>query len=81
MCSARHSSTQSARLSGSGSLRKVTTPGQLTESIAKELNECLSGIVINASTFLRMLSADSPNVDGASETASTLGGYKNVPKH
>jgi hypothetical protein len=46
-----------------------TTPGGLTESIAKELNECLCGIVINASTCLRMLSADPPNVEGARETA------------
>ena len=46
-----------------------TTPGGLTESIAKELNECLCAIVINASTCLRMLSADPPNVEGARETA------------
>jgi hypothetical protein len=41
----------------------------MTDSIAKELNECLCGIVINASTCLRMLSADLPNVEGARETA------------
>jgi hypothetical protein len=46
-----------------------TTPGGLTESIAKELNECLCAIVINASTCLRMLSADPPKVEGARETA------------
>jgi len=46
-----------------------TTPGGLTESIAKELNECLCAIVINVSTCLRMLSADPPNVEGARETA------------
>ena len=46
-----------------------TTPGGLTESIAKELNECLCAIVINSSTCLRMLSADPPNVEGARETA------------
>src|SRR5215831_19095838 len=46
-----------------------TTPGGLTESIAKELNECLCAIVINAGTCLRMLSADPPNVEGARETA------------
>src|SRR5215831_10622423 len=37
--------------------------------IAKELNECLCGIVINTSTCLRMLSADPPNVERAHETA------------
>ena len=46
-----------------------TTPGGLTESIAKELNECLCAIVINASTCLHRLSADPPNVEGARETA------------
>ena len=46
-----------------------TTPGGLTESIAKELNECLCAVVINVSTCLRMLSADPPNVEGACETA------------
>ena len=43
--------------------------GRMTESIAKELNECLCAIVINASTCLRMLSADPPNVEGARKTA------------
>ena len=41
----------------------------MTESIAKELNECLCAIVINSSTCLRMLSANPPNVEGALETA------------
>src|SRR5215467_12195258 len=47
---------------------RPTTLEQMTESIAKELNECLCAIVINASTCLRMLSADLPNVEGARET-------------
>jgi C4-dicarboxylate-specific signal transduction histidine kinase len=41
----------------------------LTASIAHEVNQPLSGIVTNASTCLRMLGADPPNVDGARETA------------
>jgi len=41
----------------------------MTDSIAKELNECLCSIVINASTCLSMLSTDPPNVEGACETA------------
>ena len=48
---------------------RPTTLERMTESIAKELNECLCAIVINASTCLRMLSADSPNVEGSRETA------------
>jgi hypothetical protein len=43
--------------------------GRMTESIPKELNECLCAIVINSSTCLRMLSANPPNVEGALETA------------
>jgi len=41
----------------------------LTASIAHEVNQPLSGIMINASTCLRMLASDPPNVDGARETA------------
>ena len=47
----------------------VTRLGVLTASIAHEVNQPLSGIITNASTCLRMLSADPPNVDGARETA------------
>jgi len=48
---------------------RVTTLGVLTASIAHEVNQPLSGIVTNASTCLRMLAADPPNVEGARETA------------
>jgi C4-dicarboxylate-specific signal transduction histidine kinase len=40
----------------------------VTASIAHEVNQPLSGILTNASTCLRMLAADPPNVDGARET-------------
>jgi PAS domain S-box-containing protein len=48
---------------------RVTTLGALTASIAHEVNQPLSGIVTNASTSLRMLADDPPNVEGARETA------------
>jgi signal transduction histidine kinase len=48
---------------------RVTSLAVLTASIAHEVNQPLSGIVTNASTCLRMLAADPPNVDGARETA------------
>ena len=48
---------------------RVTTVGALTASIAHEVNQPLSGIITNASTCLRMLAADPPNIDGARETA------------
>src|SRR6185437_11582867 len=38
-------------------------------SIAHEVNQPLSGIITNASTCLRMLADDPPDVDGARETA------------
>ncbi len=43
--------------------------GVLTASVAHEINQPLSGIVTNASTCLRMLSAEPPNIHGAIETA------------
>jgi C4-dicarboxylate-specific signal transduction histidine kinase len=49
---------------------RITSIGVLTASIAHEVNQPLSGIITNASTCLRMLSADPPNVDGARETAT-----------
>jgi PAS domain S-box-containing protein len=48
---------------------RVASLGALTASIAHEVNQPLSGIITNASTCLRMLAADSPNVEGARETA------------
>jgi signal transduction histidine kinase len=42
---------------------RVTSLGVLTASIAHEVNQPLSGIITNASTCLRMLAADPPNVD------------------
>lgn len=48
---------------------RVTSLGALTASIAHEVNQPLSGIITNASTCLRMLAADPPNVDGARVTA------------
>jgi PAS domain S-box-containing protein len=47
---------------------RITSLGVLTAAIAHEVNQPLSGIITNASTCLRMLSADPPNVDGALET-------------
>jgi PAS domain S-box-containing protein len=48
---------------------RVTSLGVMTASIAHEVNQPLSGIITNAGTCLRMLSADPPNLDGARETA------------
>jgi signal transduction histidine kinase len=48
---------------------RMTSLGVLTASIAHEINQPLSGIITNASTCLRMLDADPPNLVGARETA------------
>ncbi|MFL5575565.1 MAG: PAS domain-containing protein [Gemmatimonadaceae bacterium] len=48
---------------------RVTTLSALTASIAHEVNQPLSGIITNASTGLRMLADDPPDVQGARETA------------
>src|SRR5438876_7099684 len=48
---------------------RVMSLGALTALIAHEINQPLSGIITNASTCMRMLDAEPPNVDGARETA------------
>jgi PAS domain S-box-containing protein len=48
---------------------RVATLNAMTASIAHEVSQPLSGILTNASTSLRMLAAEPPNVDGAIETA------------
>jgi len=48
---------------------RIMSLGALTASIAHEVNQPLSGIITNASTCVRMLDAEPPNVDGARETA------------
>lgn len=48
---------------------RVSTLGAMTASIAHEVNQPLAGIITNASTCLRMLAVDPPDIDGALETA------------
>src|SRR5205807_9212237 len=50
-------------------MMRAITMGELTASIAHEVNQPLSGIMTNAGTCLRMLAADPPDVAGACETA------------
>jgi PAS domain S-box-containing protein len=49
-------------------IMRVMTIGQLTASIAHEVSQPLSGIIMNAGTCLRMLKSDPPNIEGAQET-------------
>jgi signal transduction histidine kinase len=48
---------------------RVHTVSTLTASIAHEVNQPLTGITTNGSVCLRMLTADPPDVEGASEAA------------
>jgi PAS domain S-box-containing protein len=50
-------------------LAKVNSLAALTASIAHEVSQPLSGVITNASTCVRMLAADPPNVEGALEIA------------
>lgn len=50
-------------------ITRTMSLGALTAAIAHEVNQPLSGIVTNAGTCLRMLSADPPNIEIAKETA------------
>ena len=69
MNSAQNSLAQPEERPESRSLHEVATLGRMTESILTEFNESLCCVVISASTCLRWLAADSPNVEGARETA------------
>lgn len=53
-------------------MTRITTMGELTASIAHEVNQPLSGIMTNANTCLRMLNASRPNIEGARETARRI---------
>jgi PAS domain S-box-containing protein len=49
-------------------MMRVMAMGQLTASIAHEVSQPISGIMMNASTCLRMLNSEPPNLDGARAT-------------
>lgn len=59
----RHTQAELARA------MRVLTMGQLTASIAHEVNQPLSGIITNANTCLRLLNVNPPNIEAARETA------------
>ena len=51
---------------------RVMTMGELTASIAHEINQPLSGIVTNANASLRWLAAATPNLDEARDAVSRI---------
>lgn len=50
----------------------VMAMAHLSASIAHEVSQPLSGLVTNAATCMRMLAADSPNINGAQETVRRI---------
>src|SRR5882672_5502447 len=53
-------------------INRVTTMGELTASLAHEVNQPIAAAVTNAKTCLRWLGRDEPDVAEASEAASRL---------
>jgi PAS domain S-box-containing protein len=51
---------------------RVTTLGEMTASIAHEVNQPLSGIITNGNACLRWLAGDSPNLDEAREAVRRI---------
>jgi signal transduction histidine kinase len=51
---------------------RVTTMGELTASIAHEINQPLAALVTNANACLRWLAAETPNLDEARTTAQRI---------
>ena len=50
-------------------LSRISMVGVLGASVTHEIRQPLAGIIVNASTCMRMLAADPPNIAGAIETA------------
>jgi PAS domain S-box-containing protein len=48
-------------------VNRIATLGQLSASIAHELNQPLTGIITNCATCSRMLTSDPPEIEGARE--------------
>lgn len=53
-------------------IARVTTMGELTSSIAHEVNQPLAAIVTNGNACLRWLSNDPPNVEEARQTVTRM---------
>jgi PAS domain S-box-containing protein len=51
-------------------VNRITTMGELSASLAHEVNQPIAGAVINASTCLRWLKREAPDLDEARESAS-----------
>src|SRR6202043_2780309 len=73
-CAHRHRAPALGRDPQQGAIRAGTCgqgpkPRSIDRLDRARVNQPLAGIITNASTCLRMLAADPPNIDGARETA------------
>ena len=55
-----------------GHANRVTTMGELSASLAHEINQPISGTITNASTCLRRLGREQPDLEGARVAASRV---------
>jgi C4-dicarboxylate-specific signal transduction histidine kinase len=72
---AQHAQAEEALREAQAQLAHVTrvaTVGEMTASIAHEVNQPLSAIVINSDTCLRWLARDPPNLDEARDVAQCI---------
>jgi C4-dicarboxylate-specific signal transduction histidine kinase len=53
-------------------ITRVMTMGELAASIAHEINQPLSGVMVNGKTCLRWLAGDPPNLEEARESATLI---------
>jgi PAS domain S-box-containing protein len=51
-------------------VNRITTMGELSASLAHEVNQPIAGAIINASTCMRWLTREDPNLDEARESAA-----------
>jgi signal transduction histidine kinase len=65
----RRIAEETTKTAGNAVLSESPNYVELMAAIAHEVSQPLSGIITNASTCLRMLAANPPNIDGARETA------------
>src|SRR5207244_11501703 len=53
-------------------INRISTMGELSASIAHEVNQPLSGVVSNGSACLRWLAGETPNLEEAREAARRI---------
>ena len=60
-------------------MARLTTMGELTASIAHEINQPLAAIVTQSEAALRFLNRDEPDLDEAQDALSASDGTRSAP--